>query len=95
MSPIFVYILYILDSLASLDYENGFEIDLGATNLPQVSTLFELMDLHKESLEIDGFQKIRICRTDIWEDSVVVFKSREFKLLAKPKIVFAGGLSRE
>ena len=68
------------------------------------SNLMELMQSHKLSLkqDEDNLKRIRVCRDDFWNESIVSFKNPEFDCSARPRVVFegeagvdAGGLKRE
>ena len=62
------------------------------------------MQSHKLSLkqDEDNLKRIRVCRDDFWNESIVSFKNPEFDCSARPRVVFegeagvdAGGLKRE
>ena len=65
-------------------------------------TLQELMEQHKTTLGIVGFQRIEVRRERLWADSRATFKNPRYNVLATPSVTFegeagidAGGLGRE
>lgn len=66
------------------------------------ATLKELIEDHKETLQLSGLARCTVSRDSIWGDSIALFKNPKFNYLSRPKVTFegeagidAGGLSRE
>ena len=66
------------------------------------STLPDLMQQHRDNLNLSGVTRMQVLREDIWNESVAIFKKPNFNLTASPRVKFegeggidAGGLSRE
>ena len=65
-------------------------------------TLDDVIMAHKRKLKLAGIARISIDRTNLWEESVAVFKNPKFDVLAAPRVTFVGeagvdggGLSKE